>query len=408
VLAAMCLARMTTPMGAERPSHPARHPPGRPVPPESPARTGELGELGSKLATFDWPPPPSPADPKRPSATSPRRKAGSGNIFNASGELELNESASSAATAADMHNRAALWSIRAQIEREKLKQWVAPYPFFGCPMRFSDDYAALQITEDGRFSYSEMCLVQGQEAAEPEACPGKSKALETRRVVTYEGVFTGTYTPPADDDDQQVAAAKKKEATTGKAKTKDNDAEELAAGLGPELAGIEATALVKHEIVEAGGRSRLVLVERGAFRFAITVSPFFHPSHATLKVLARTDRNQPLRGRRLPYAGTGVSSKPVLNAAMTRSNSSVLSRPKPKMSQAGSRMKISRSAALLPSVSPAAAAWAGSSTTSPFRCAGAGSLKSPQGVGQWTMGSGKYDSSSWLRNGAALDMRCSR
>jgi len=296
-----------------------------------------------------------------------------------------------AATVADMQNRAQLWSIRAEIEREKLKQWVAPFPFFGCPMRFSDDYAALQISEDGRFSFSEMCLVQPLEATEPEASLGKIKPLDTRRVVTYEGVFTGTYTPPPDEDDQQAAAAaKKKELNSSKGKVKDADVEEPSSGQGPELAGIVATALVKHEISESDGRSRLVLVERGAFRFAITVSPFFHPSHATLKVLARTDRHQPARGRRLPYVGTGGPCK-AAGAAVKRSDSlAALSRP--RLKPGASRLKMSRSAALLPSVSLAVTA-AGMPIASPFRHAAASSLSCLQRTGNCGPGGGKL--SGW-------------
>merc|ERR1719326_2786945 len=102
---------------------------------------------------------------------------------------------STSAAAADMRNRAELWEIRAEIEREKLRI-VAPFPFFGCPMRFSDDFAAIQITADGRFSFSEIF----SEVAEPEFSPNSSlksslrtKVSDIRRMVTYEGVFTGPY-----------------------------------------------------------------------------------------------------------------------------------------------------------------------------------------------------------------------
>ncbi|CAJ1338711.1 unnamed protein product, partial [Effrenium voratum] len=55
--------------------------------------------------------------------------------------------------AAELHNRKELWDVRAEIDKEKLRH-VAPFPFFGRAMRFQDEFAALQITDDGRFSYS--------------------------------------------------------------------------------------------------------------------------------------------------------------------------------------------------------------------------------------------------------------
>lgn len=389
----MALARMMTPGGTERPTSrlsPARYQTGRmPPSPDASLVTDTMVQLGSKLATFDWPPPPSPAGASRPSAASPRRKGGTGNTLGTSGELEASDSATAAASA-DMQNRAHLWAIRAEIERDKLKQWVAPFPFFGCPMRFSDEYAALQITEDGRFSFSEMCLVQALEATETEASPSKIKPLETRRVVTYEGVFTGTYMPPPEEDEQAAGAAAmgksrgKKEASmkamTTKAKAKDTDAEELSLQ-GPELAGIEGTALVKHEIIDSGGRSRLVLVERGVFRFAITVSPFFHPTHATLKVLARNDRHQAAhRGRRLPYVGTGGPCKAAGPGVPVKRSDSFAALPQASPKPGGLRMKNSRSAVLLPSVSPQ------------FRNAAAGNLAFSQTASPWGLGCGK---SSW-------------
>ncbi|OLP95460.1 Histone acetyltransferase MCC1 [Symbiodinium microadriaticum] len=53
----------------------------------------------------------------------------------------------------ELANRKELWNLRADIEKEKLRH-VAPFPFFGRAMRFQDKFAALQITDDGRFSYS--------------------------------------------------------------------------------------------------------------------------------------------------------------------------------------------------------------------------------------------------------------
>eukprot|EP00439_Symbiodinium_sp_Y106_P071661 s1435_g12.t3 len=66
--------------------------------------------------------------------------------------LALSES-QAALRANELANRKELWNLRADIEKEKLRH-VAPFPFFGRAMRFQDKFAALQITDDGRFSYS--------------------------------------------------------------------------------------------------------------------------------------------------------------------------------------------------------------------------------------------------------------
>lgn len=329
--------------------------------------------FGEKLANFDWPPPPSPASAIRPMLGT------TGSLLGGTGDLDLSESGSISLGSNDMRNRGELWEMRSEIQREKLKR-VAPFPFFGCTMRFSDDYSALQIAEDGRFSYSEVSL----EMADPEASPNKTKAVDVRRVVTYEGVFTGPYTPTADEDEQQVGKKKsprKSDAmrSTGMGKGKDTSTEEPSSTQAdPELAAIEASALVKHEMVESGGRSRLVRVERGGnWGFAITVSPFFHPSHAIVKVLVRCAPrgHPPARGRRLPYVGTGLASSKSTGTAKRDAHSSIVGgmsadlRPRKR---AGGLVK-SRSDALLPS---APGPWAGSTTSSTFRRAGAGSLRS--------------------------------
>jgi hypothetical protein len=262
-----------------------------------------------------------------------------------------------------MKNRGELWEIRAEIEREKLRM-VAPFPFFGNPMRFSDDFAAIQITEDGRFSYSEMAF--DASAAETEGSnPNKNK----HRIITFEGVFTGPYTPGEEEEDQQAAP--------GIGKPKEGNTEEQKVDPDPELAAIEATALVKHEIVESGGRSKLAHVERGTFRFAITVSPFFLPNYATIKVLVRcrSPGHPPPRARKLPYVGPGGTSKPIGgNAKRSTCSTGAAATPLRQRRKGGPRLKGSSSMGLLPSATP----WASSS---PFQYAAAGSLAAPLGLG---------------------------
>lgn len=320
-------------------------------------------DIGMKLANFDWPPPPSPASSSRPFPSSSQRKFGSsGGVPGFANDVESGETS---VAPMDNRNRAELWEVRAEMEKEKLKM-VAPFPFFGCPMRFSDELAALQIAQDGRFSYSEMVI----EAADPDASSSRPRgAGDIKRVVTYEGVFSGPYSPPVDDEEQQAVASA--------AKAKEGNSEEPAAGhVDPEIAAIEATAMVKHEtFVESSGRSRLALVERGAFRFAITVSPFFHPTYATVKVMARRPGQPAARGRRLPYQGSGATSKSCLSSAKRSSNLSHSLAAELRPRKNGGRLKISHSAALLPS---AAMGWTSSADRSPFRRAAAGSLAASQ------------------------------
>lgn len=314
--------------------------------------------IETKLACLDWPPPPSPASASKP---LPHRKgAASGGLLGGTGELEPSEAG------ADTRNRAELWDMRAEIDREKLRM-VAPFPFFGCPMRFSDDFAAMQISQDGRFSFSEMSL----EAFDPEDSLSRNKVGIVRRVVTYEGVFTGPYSPAPEDDEQvgpRRGSPRKPEALAGVARAKDASTEEPAAvQADPELAAIEATALVKHEIVESGGTSKLVLVERGAFRFAITVSPFFNPTYATVKVLVRcrSPGHPPRRCRRLPYEGTGGPSKSVGATARRSIACGLAAELCPRRKPGGPRLKAG---------------------ASPFRRAGAGTLQSGGLLGSMSAG----------------------
>jgi len=276
---------------------------------------------GTKLATFDWPPPPSPA-----TATRPGDKSGS--LGASAGSPEAESEYRSLSRPAEIRARAELWALRADIEREKLRM-VAPYPFFGCAMRFQDDFAALQITEDGRFSFSDVSLeAVGAADLGSEEGGGEGGLKHQKRVVTYEGVFQSQNN--AFDDEVQERSD-------------------------PETSSIEGIALAKHEMVELNGRSRLVTVERGEFRFTITVSPFFQPAHATVQACQRDrlgstgggagPKQRRRRARRLPYVGPGGPFKTV--AQGTRLNGGAASLG--KKSSPLQRIKVSRSAAQLAS-----------------------------------------------------------
>lgn len=320
-----------------------------------------------KLASFDWPPPPSPANAlSRVSASTMAASHGPGTA-----KLTLEEEKEYRANSrlAEIRARTELWAARAELEREKMRS-VAPFPFFGCAMRFQDEFAALQITEDGRFSYSSVTLeasnatgggsVAGAAAAgggsdgssggvggastgerSGERCGGggeeageEVRGPPRRRVVTYEGVFATSGVHGDDGEEEQLAAAA------------------ISSQADPETAAIEGRALERHEeIEEANGRARLVNVERGSFRFAFTVSPFFQPTSATVQLLVRprSPGRLPPRPRRLPYVGVG--------GPFGRDN--VVAGESPKRRKAPHRMKANRSIGLLP---PSALQAAGTTT----------------------------------------------
>lgn len=261
-------------------------------------------ETGPKLATLDWPPPPSPARADglhRGHATGSRDRAGwafgaSSTLGGAARAEAEREFIKATWRPAEIKARADLWALRADIDREKLRI-VAPYPFFGCLMRFQDDFAALQIAEDGRFSFSDVCLEAPGTADAEEDPEKKIDRKQRQRVITYEGVLEGTPAPSQGEDESQATSKDGKDQPSDK--------------VDPEVAAIEGRALVRHEIEESGGQSRLVAVERGTFRFIITVSPFFQPSHASVQLLVRprSPGRPPPRTRRLPYVGTGLPVK---------------------------------------------------------------------------------------------------
>jgi len=250
------------------------------------------GFAPSKLASLAWPPPPSPAHVNSSGAC----KAGLGATSPAGaafGGLDAKEEhrGASGLRAAEARARAELWALRGEIEREKLRA-VPPHPFFGQAMRFQDEFSALQIADDGRFSYS---TVSFEAPDADERCAPEAGRAE-RRVTSYEGVFA----PLATDDGSGHAAGGEGGAAGG--------GEDAGARCDAEVATIEGRALACHVVVEeASGRTRLESVQPGVFRFSIAVSPFYRPRGAMVQPMAQPrspDRPAPRR-RQLPYVGTG-------------------------------------------------------------------------------------------------------
>jgi len=307
-------------------------------PPNSAGKTTRPAPMGvgappfQKLASFDWPPPPSPAGTRRPSGAGPGdtafRSAASGLGATTAADAGVEERAKSWASnrPTEVRNRAELWSVRADIEQEKLRN-VAPFPFFGRSMRFQDEYSALQITDDGRFSYSSV-TIEGSEdpAAEEEDC------VQKRRVVTYEGILVS----PTPEEHFGLPEDPFTEALKGQPDD--------------EVATIEAKALARHEMEDVGGKTKLSSVEKGNFRFTITVSPYFQPSAATVQPMVRPrspPRPQP-RKKQLPYVGTGV---PKRESQMVRGGSPGKAGDIRRLTQERRRapkLKFSKSAAQLP------------------------------------------------------------
>mmetsp|Transcript_18365 Transcript_18365/g.50375 ORF Transcript_18365/g.50375 Transcript_18365/m.50375 type:complete len:416 (+) Transcript_18365:108-1355(+) len=217
----------------------------------------------SKLASPDWPPPPSPSHPGWNSAASV-------------GGTSRHGSSIYGNSMAEARNLAELWALRAEIDREKLRS-VASYPFFGHPMRFQDEHSALQITDDGRFCFSTM----DAEATDTSDLAAGEDANAGRKVLTYEGVFVA---PNFDDAmlDQAV----------------------FFSSSDVEVASVEGKALVRHELLG----TRIVNLQRGHFRFAITVTPLYEPTDARVQSFGRSlsPGRPPPRCRRLHYVGAGV------------------------------------------------------------------------------------------------------
>lgn len=239
----------------------------------------------AKLASLDGPP-ASPATTMRPQSVA----------LDLGRAIERGLGGSLGATPAFEQE---LWEVRADIEKAKLRH-VAPFPFFGKAMRFQDEFAALQITDDGRFSYSFVDLnyevdLEGADQPSPED-------PKVSRVLTYEGVLIS----PVEEIPQE-------------------EAEPEAEG----SARIEGLAMAKHEIEDVGGRAQLMSISRSSSRFAIVV----YALH-----LARSPRRP--RRTQLAYVGRGMKrelhSTTMRNGDVWRLTQQRRRAPKPKFSKSGS------------------------------------------------------------------------
>jgi hypothetical protein len=235
------------------------------------SRTAPIARLG----TLEWPPPPSPAASKRPVALTAYEE-----------DDEEPVAVPTSNRPAEIRNRAELWAIRAEIEREKMRH-VLSFPFFGRAMRFQDATSALQITDDGRFSYS--IVTQPTVDSLESFLNFEDPPVPTRTVTTYEGILVR---PPSTEVARQDAYAS-------------NVSQE-------ESSSIEGAAFVLHEIEDAGGSgSRLVKVERGDFRFEIQVFTGVDPNRATVLAIGRprSPGKPPKRRKELPYVGPGPTTR---------------------------------------------------------------------------------------------------
>lgn len=240
----------------------------------------------AQLASFDYPALPSPAAaPAANAAGSAKALAG------ACERLRLRE----------------LAAARSEIDREKIRR-VAPYPFFGRAMRFQDEFAALQISEDGRFSYSILSLEASSADATSAERDGGGEggeapaekaggALTEKRIVTYEGIFA-----PAPGE--LPAWGHGAGASRSHAASSPQSAEEA------ETACIDGVALVRHDVEEhLGGAQgpKLACVERAPLKFSISISPWYQPTTAVVSPpsLPRTPGRPCLRTKQLPYVGNG-------------------------------------------------------------------------------------------------------
>lgn len=259
------------------------------------------------MAFLDWPPPPSPGMQRQapslgagagrgrrkraPSGEACASPALDGTVSSASGTLAAAAASATApegsssdekfsTRAAEIRARGELWNLRAEIEQNKVRS-VVPFPFFGRAMRFEDDFSALQITDDGRFSYSHLSFEapNGADGSSAALERGTGSAVSDRQVVvTYEGVLVTTSNP-----DVEETTAEERESQ--------------------EAHAIEGRGLVRHEVKG----TRLTHVEKGVYRFAITVSPFYQPTDATVHPLLQptSPGRLPHRKRQLPYVGAG-------------------------------------------------------------------------------------------------------
>lgn len=261
-----------------------------------PAPVGRKTSAAKLAASLDWQPPASPATTMRPQSVA----------LDLGRAIERGLGGSLGATPAFEQE---LWEVRSEIEKAKLRH-VAPFPFFGKAMRFQDEFAALQITDDGRFSYSFVDLnyevdLEGADQQSPED-------PKVSRVLTYEGVLIS----PVEEIPQE-------------------EAEPEAEG----SARIEGLAMAKHEIEDVGGRAQLMSISRSSSRFAIVVSPYFQPNVAVVYSLhlARSPRRP--RRTQLAYVGRGMKRElhsTTRNGDVWRLTQQRRRAPKPKFSKSGS------------------------------------------------------------------------
>lgn len=263
---------------------------GRPMPASfgavSPHARPSLSSLGAAsltpftvgpMASFDWPPPPSPGQRTRrcmsvPATADAKAEAGLAATLGSSrhhSRTAGTRGSQHALGALQAQARAEIWEARAVIEREKIRH-VPPHPYMGRPMRFQDEYSALQLTGDGCFSYSML-----------ESVSNGPNTGATRHVTTYEGVCVAFDT--------------------------ENDATGLAGSTLKEPHAVEGRALLRHEAIESEGSSSVTAVVRDVFRFVIAVSPF---TSASDEPMATVQASSPSitcasRCRRLPYVGRG-------------------------------------------------------------------------------------------------------
>jgi len=229
--------------------------------------------------------------------------------------------------------RAELWAMRKVIGQEKLR-CVAPYPFFGSSMRFQDEFSALQITDDGRFSYSTVSFENMQGVPQAADADSTISSSDGRRVTTYEGIFIMPKEEEVGNVPSEPPAFMQEDAPM-KGDT--------------EVAQIEGKSLVTHSffVEEMTGRIRLECVYREINVFSITVAPFYQPTFATVMALASHKLQGYSRRRQLPYVGTGMvpcrsSMSPVMTAAKLNM---ATSSEKQQMKRWGPRLKFSRSVA---------------------------------------------------------------
>eukprot|EP00927_Polykrikos_kofoidii_P084107 TRINITY_DN8780_c0_g1_i1.p1 TRINITY_DN8780_c0_g1~~TRINITY_DN8780_c0_g1_i1.p1 ORF type:complete len:386 (+),score=25.06 TRINITY_DN8780_c0_g1_i1:53-1159(+) len=236
--------------------------------------------LWPQMASLDWPPPPSPQH----AFASGSPKGGYGvSIVGSFGsdKFGLNEKVISSSQhrpnsrPSEVIARAKLWSLRGEIDANKLRE-VVSYPFLNNPMQFQDESAGLQITTDGRFSFSTLAC----ESDTGDVVGGAEAAART--VVTHEGVLCNPRTgnpmlEPFKHD--------------------------------PEVAVVEGRGMIRLQTEDVDGRTRVISVEGGICRFAISVNPFFAPKTATVQLqdgISISGRPAP-RIRRLQWVGPGTS-----------------------------------------------------------------------------------------------------